>query len=76
MPIRGWMLARDDDYYGQIVADLQGYVVIPKSVSQKRIVSNSQLFDFALTEEEMEEVRSPSTHALITAGRAGRISRH
>ena len=35
--------------------DLQkGVVTIPKSVHQKRIVENGQLFDFALTEEDMK----------------------
>ncbi|WVN87495.1 uncharacterized protein L203_102677 [Cryptococcus depauperatus CBS 7841] len=33
-----------------------GFVVIPKSVSQKRIVSNADLFDFELSVEEMKEL--------------------
>ncbi|ORY34629.1 putative aldo-keto reductase [Naematelia encephala] len=33
-----------------------GFVVIPKSVSQKRIVSNANIFDFELTKEEMAEL--------------------
>ncbi|KAG5647376.1 hypothetical protein DXG03_000444 [Asterophora parasitica] len=32
----------------------KGYVPLPKSVSQKRIVANAQIFDFKLTEEDME----------------------
>lgn len=36
----------------------QGYIVIPKSVSQKRIVSNSEVFNFVLSEPEMREVIS------------------
>ena len=31
--------------------------MIPKSVSKKRIISNSKVFDFALSDEEMREVR-------------------
>lgn len=37
----------------------KGFIIIPKSVSQKRIISNSQIFDFELSPEEMKEVRSP-----------------
>ncbi|KAK4686791.1 hypothetical protein P7C73_g3337, partial [Tremellales sp. Uapishka_1] len=33
-----------------------GFVVIPKSVSQKRIISNSQIFDFAIDAEDMKEL--------------------
>lgn len=42
-------------------ADLQGYIVIPKSVSEERIISNSEVFDFELSPEEMEEVSQYST---------------
>ncbi|WVQ84791.1 hypothetical protein IAT38_006948 [Cryptococcus sp. DSM 104549] len=33
-----------------------GFVVIPKSVSQKRIISNANLFDFELSADEMKEL--------------------
>ncbi|WVW87070.1 hypothetical protein I302_109127 [Kwoniella bestiolae CBS 10118] len=33
-----------------------GFIIIPKSVSPKRIVSNSQIFDFELNAEEMKEL--------------------
>jgi len=32
---------------------LQGYIPITMSTSHKRIIANTQLFDFELTEEEM-----------------------
>ncbi len=34
----------------------KGMVVIPKSVHKDRIISNSQLFDFALTPEEISQI--------------------
>ncbi|ORX37579.1 putative aldo-keto reductase [Kockovaella imperatae] len=33
-----------------------GFIIIPKSVSQKRIVSNAQIFDFELSPEQMKEL--------------------
>lgn len=33
-----------------------GYIVIPKSASQKRIVSNKEVFDFQLSDDDMAEV--------------------
>ena len=37
---------------------MQGFIVIPKSVSEQRIMSNSEVFNFELSPEEMEEVSS------------------
>lgn len=34
----------------------RGNIVIPKSVTKSRIVSNIELFDFALSEEEMKAI--------------------
>jgi diketogulonate reductase-like aldo/keto reductase len=36
----------------------RGLIVIPKSVHQNRIISNGQIFDFTLTEEDMELIQS------------------
>lgn len=35
-----------------------GVVVIPKSVSPKRIAENTDVFDFTLSEEEMEVIET------------------
>ncbi|ODO11312.1 hypothetical protein I350_00088 [Cryptococcus amylolentus CBS 6273] len=43
----------------------KGYVLIPKSVSQKRIISNSKLFDWELSEKEMGELE-PLNETLVT----------
>ncbi len=36
----------------------RGFIVIPKSTRKERIESNAQVFDFALTDEEMEQLDS------------------
>ena len=40
----------------------RGTICIPKSTNEVRIVSNAQVFDFALTEEEMEAIRALDQH--------------
>ena len=34
----------------------QGIIIIPKSVHQNRIIENADIYDFALTEEEMKQI--------------------
>jgi diketogulonate reductase-like aldo/keto reductase len=50
-------------YHFHVEAHQQGFIVIPKSVSEQRIISNSEVFDFELSTSEMEEVRSRNIHA-------------
>jgi hypothetical protein len=63
----------------------QGFVIIPKSVSPKRIKSNAEIFDFEISPEDMKEVRTTPSSARkpwtveadssFAARRAGRIPR-
>ena len=49
---------------GQIILRFEvqdGLIVLPKSTDPERIAGNIDLFDFALTEEEMEELRGLDT---------------
>lgn len=39
----------------------EGFIVLPKSVNPERIAGNLDLFDFALTETEMEQMRALDT---------------
>ncbi|KHJ91164.1 oxidoreductase, aldo/keto reductase family protein [Oesophagostomum dentatum] len=40
----------------------RGMAVIPKSIDPKRIKENTNVFDFSLSEEEMEELKSVECH--------------
>ena len=49
---------------GQIILRFEvqeGFVILPKSTNPKRIAGNIDLFDFKLTEEEMEQMRGLDT---------------
>ena len=49
---------------GQVILrfELQeGAIIFPKSVKPERIKSNMEIFDFTLTEQEMEEMRALDT---------------
>ena len=49
---------------GQIILRFEiqeGAIIFPKSVKQERIKSNMGIFDFALTDEEMEQMRALDT---------------
>lgn len=37
---------------------LQGYVPLPKSVTESRIIENTQVFDFELSEEDMQSLKT------------------
>jgi diketogulonate reductase-like aldo/keto reductase len=41
----------------------RGFVVIPKSARKERIESNAQVFDFSLTDEEMEQLDSVTQYS-------------
>ena len=48
--------------------DIQsGYIVIPKSVHKERIFENADLYDFALTDEEIRQIDALSTGERIGA---------
>ena len=39
----------------------EGAIIFPKSVKPERIKSNMEIFDFTLTDQEMEEMRALDT---------------
>ena len=49
---------------GQVILRFEtqeGFITLPKSTNPERIKSNLDIFDFALTESEMDEMRSLDT---------------
>lgn len=45
----------------------QGIVIIPKTVSIERMKENADLFDFQLTQEELELIKTLNTHKRLNA---------
>ena len=43
----------------------KGVVTIPKTVRQERIIENAKLFDFSLSQEDMEKIDKLDTHSRI-----------
>ena len=42
----------------------RGYILLPKSVTPHRIISNGQIFDFKLSDSEMERLDTLKRHQL------------
>ena len=62
------MLVETGKKYGKTAAQTalrfliqSGVVAIPKSTHRERMEENFQIFDFALTEEEMQKIRALDT---------------
>lgn len=51
-----WGLQHVSSVVARCVLTVQGYVVIPKSVSEKRIVANADIFGFEISDEDMKEL--------------------
>ncbi len=66
--------------YGKDVAQIilrwelqRGIVVIPKSVKQKRILSNMDVFDFELEEEDMHLIEAMDVNTKVTCARPDQL---
>lgn len=60
----GNIAARHNKNAGQIILRFEvqeGFITLPKSVHPDRIRTNLEIFDFALTEDEMDQIRSLDT---------------
>ena len=66
--------------YGKDVAQIilrwelqKGIVVIPKSVKQKRVLSNMDVFDFELEEEDMQKIDAMDVNTKVTCARPDQL---
>ena len=62
---------------GQIILRFEvqdGIIVLPKSVNPERIAGNLNIFDFSLTEEEMDSLRCPSLYAFFLMMSSGTLA--
>ena len=51
----------------------KGIVVIPKSVKQKRVLSNMDVFDFELEEEDMQKIDAMDVNTKVTCARPDQL---
>ncbi len=66
------VLATIAEQHGKQVAQIilrwnlqRGVITIPKSISAKRIADNAQLFDFVLTDEQMQQIDALHEHVRV-----------
>ncbi len=66
------VLATIAEQHGKQVAQIilrwnlqRGVITIPKSISAKRIADNAQLFDFVLTDEQMQQIDALHEHIRV-----------
>ena len=66
--------------YGKDIAQIilrwelqKGIVVIPKSVKQKRVLSNMDVFDFELEEEDMQKIDAMDINTKVTCARPDQL---
>ncbi|MCL9661464.1 aldo/keto reductase [Paenibacillus hunanensis] len=66
------VLATIAEQHGKQVAQIilrwnlqRGVITIPKSISAKRIADNAQLFDFVLTDEQMQQIDALNEHVRV-----------
>ena len=66
--------------YGKDIAQIilrwelqKGIVVIPKSVKQKRVLSNMDVFDFELEEEDMQKIDAMDVNTKVTCARPDQL---
>ena len=85
-PLAGGAVFGDDRFlpiaekHGKDVAQIilrwelqKGIVVIPKSVKQKRVISNMDVFDFELDEEDMKAIDAMDVNTKVTCARPDQL---